>query len=241
MTTTAAPCTAVLTDEQIAEYYREGYLLVRGLAPLDAITRVLAEAKSVAVEKGGRWTPRCFEHATPCKDHKIHELFGNPRIVSAVEQLFDAPARAYFGMLAVVPAGGGSGLQWHQDNQYSLLLGRALNVFIALADVDDDMANLWVSPQSHRIGRQPSKKTDDGHLTAVTPPENGIQLPPLRAGDACIFDRCTLHRSLKNESTKNRYAYAAQYMDLHTRDANTGKIDLTRMPARDLRSIWAKA
>lgn len=229
-----------LTCEQVAEYYREGYIVVRGLAPADAIARVLEEAKKVAVESGGRWTPRCFEHPSPSKDKKIHELFGNPRIVGAVEQIFGAPARAYFGMLAIVPAGGGSGLQWHQDNQYSLLLGRALNVFIALADVDANMANLWVSPQSHRFGRQPSRKTDDGHLTAVTPPDNGIQLPPLKAGDACIFDRFTLHRSLKNESQKNRYAYAAQYMDLHTRAAETGEIDLTRMLARDLPAIWAQ-
>jgi hypothetical protein len=45
-----------------------------------------------------------------------------PNIIAAVEQLFEAPARVYYGMTAVVPANGGNGLPWHQDNQYSQIL-----------------------------------------------------------------------------------------------------------------------
>jgi hypothetical protein len=50
-----------------------------------------------------------------------------PNIIAAVEQLFEAPARVYYGMTAVCPANGGNGLPWHQDNQYSQILPAALN------------------------------------------------------------------------------------------------------------------
>jgi hypothetical protein len=36
-----------LTEEQIAEYYREGFIVVNGLVPTEEIDRVLEEAKKI--------------------------------------------------------------------------------------------------------------------------------------------------------------------------------------------------
>jgi hypothetical protein len=60
------------------------------------------------------------------------------------------------------------------------------------------------------------------------------QRPICRPGIACIFDRCTYHRSLKYETGEHRYAYAAQYQVDNARIASTGKKDPLRMRARDL-------
>ncbi|MCE9589501.1 MAG: phytanoyl-CoA dioxygenase family protein [Planctomycetes bacterium] len=225
-----------LTEEDIQHFYREGYVLVPGLVPRASTDAMMREARA-RVRDGDTWQAVCFEHDKPEKDAPLHRLLWEPSVVAAASALLGSPARVYFGMLAIVTAHGGHGLPWHQDNQYSHILGGALNTFIALADIEQNMANLWVAPRSHLAGARPSKAnetTAKGHRESLETPENGICLPPLKAGDACIFDRCTLHRSLKNESDRPRFAYAAQYQADLAREALTGRRDPKRMRATDL-------
>ena len=64
-----------------------------------------------------RWTPAVFNHEEPLADVELHALLRDPSLISAASQLLGgAPARVYYGMLAVVPANGGTGLPWHSDN-----------------------------------------------------------------------------------------------------------------------------
>ncbi|HVF10255.1 MAG TPA: phytanoyl-CoA dioxygenase family protein, partial [Abditibacteriaceae bacterium] len=176
-----------LMEEQIEHFYREGYVVVPGLVPQASVEAVLKAAPE-GITTGERWRPSIFDHENPLKDAKLHRLVTEPSVVEAVTDIFGSPPRVYYGMLAVVPAHGGHGLPWHQDNQYTQILGGALNVFMALCDITPDKALLWVAPRSHRAGVQPSKANDTnapGHREAVVEPENGISLPTMKAGDVC--------------------------------------------------------
>lgn len=231
----------MLNESDIEEYWREGYLVVRGLVSRPAVDRVLdAAARFDGLAAGKGWSARIFNHKEPTVDADVHQSLWDPGVVGAVEQILESEPRVWYGMLAVVPAHGGDGLPWHQDNQYTQILGGALNVFVALTEVTPERANLWVSPRSHRLGTQPARPSDlynGAHRQAAIEPENGICLPALQPGDACIFDRCTYHRSLKNETDQHRYAYAAQYQADNARIASTGMKDPLRMRARDLAGI----
>ncbi len=232
-----------LSEEQMQHYFREGYVVAPGLLPLDVVDDVVAVAKEKIVAHT-RWQPTCFEHDNPTKDADIHRILIEPHVAEAVGQLLASEPRAYFGMLAIVPPHGGTGLPWHQDNMYDLVLGGALNCFIALCDISPAKAILWVAPRSHRLGLQLSKENQGsapGHREAVVDPPNGIPLPAMKAGDACIFDRSTLHRSLKNETDEPRYAYAAQYQSDHARRAETGAKDPKKMRVRELQKMIAAA
>jgi len=227
-----------LTEAQVAEYYREGYIVAPGLVPEASIDKLITEVKLPEwLKDGGDWTPMIFDHKEPTKDARLHRLLVEPSVINAVEQIFELPARVYFGMVAIVPARGGKGLPWHQDNQYSTILNGALNVFIACCDITPDKAMLWVAPKSHLQGTLPAhlSETHGGHREADVAPETGIQLEKLNKGDVVIFDRNTLHRSLKNDTSKHRYAYAAQYQADNAREALTGEKDPMRMRACDLR------
>ncbi len=231
-----------LTEEQIQHHYREGYVVATGLVPTESIDKVLAEVPQ-SPAGGAAWTARTFDHANSHVDAGLHRLLVEPNVVGAARDIFESEPRVYYGMLAIVPAHGGNGLPWHQDNQYTHILGGALNVFIALCDITPDKAILWVAPQSHRLGVQPSKQNDStaaGHREAVVEPENGMPLPTMRKGDVAIFDRCTYHRSLKNETGDDRYAYAAQYQADAARQASTGHKDPSRMRAIDLAEAWRR-
>jgi ectoine hydroxylase-related dioxygenase (phytanoyl-CoA dioxygenase family) len=233
----------MLTEEQIAHYYREGYVLVRGLVESEAIASVMAQAQH-RVREGDKWQPTIFDHDNPTRDAEIHQVLWNQRVISAAEDLLGTPPRVYFGMLAVVPAGGGHGLPWHQDNQYTHILGGALNAFVALSAITPDMATLWIGPRTHLMGVQPAQAnttTAPGHRESLYEPANAIQLPALQPGDACIFDRSTLHRSLQNTTDRHRFAYAAQFQAEHARMAETGERDPRRMLASELAALHMEA
>lgn len=232
-----------LTDEQIEHFYREGYLLLPGLVSPDRVQAVL-EAAPADLRVEGRWRAVVFNHDDPQQDAPVHQLLVEPAVIEAVEAVFAGPARVWYGMFAVVPANGGHGLPWHQDNQYTQLLGPALNVFIALCPVSEENAGLWIAPRSHRSGVRPARRNETtarGHREALEDPDNGVPLPPMQPGDACIFDRHTLHRSLQNRTDRHRFAYAAQYLAENTRLAETGKKDPKRMLVSDLRRQWETA
>jgi ectoine hydroxylase-related dioxygenase (phytanoyl-CoA dioxygenase family) len=225
-----------LSENQITEFYREGYIIAEQLVPHEAIDKILAEACKIPIQVGGHWTPKVFNHDDPSVDAALHHLLVEPAIVAATEQLFEAPARVLYGMLAVVPAKGGKGLEWHQDNMYEVVLGRALNCFIALCDITPDKAILWVAPKSHLKGIQESEIVD-GHRKGLEP-KNGMPLPGMKKGDVCIFDRTTLHHSKKNLTDEHRYAYAAQYHEEKARFGITGERDFRKMLVSDLRDFW---
>ena len=232
-----------LTEEQIAHFYREGYVVVPQLISQEAVQAVMKAAnQSRKKASNGRWQATIFDHTNPTKDAPLHCLLVEPSLVSAVESIFESAPRVYYGMLAVVTANGGNGLPWHQDNQYDTVLGGALNAFIALSDITPDKAILWVAPRSHLSGVQVSKDATDGsgHREAVVEPLNGQPLPMMRSGDVCIFDRNTYHRNLKNETDEDRYAYAAQYQSDLARSATTGAKDPLKLRAADLHALWQK-
>ncbi len=220
------PCTATLSSAAIAHFWREGYCLARGLvdsAACEAVAEAVAARKDDRVTAAGTWTPTIFDPLQPQEDADLHRLLVHPHVVAAVHDIFGLPPRFLYGMVAVVPAGGGRGLAWHQDNMYSQVLGGALNVFIALRDIAPEQCMLWLAPRSHVHGVLPSNFTE-GHHAAQYEPENGFRLPALRQGDVAIFDRNTLHRSLRNETETVRYAYAAQFCSPLARLAESGAI-----------------
>jgi ectoine hydroxylase-related dioxygenase (phytanoyl-CoA dioxygenase family) len=230
-----------LSENQIVEFYREGYVTVEQLVPHDVIDSILKEAEGFHGGMDGIWNAKPFNFDKPLEEPALHQCFVEPNIIRAVEQIFETQARLYYGMLAVVRAKGGKGLPWHQDNQYAQVQGRALNTFVALCDITPDKAILWVAPRTHLLGTQPSKKAEfQGHLEAAVEPQGGKPLPSLKKGDVCIFDRNTYHRSLKNETNDDRFAYAAQYMELNARNAD-GTKDTTKPLAWDMHKQFEAA
>ena len=212
----------MLTDPQVASFFREGFLVCPSLAAAETIRAVrerggafVASLENPREGEDGRWTPSVFDHVDPAKDAALHALLKDDAVCAAATQLLGSPARVYYGMLAVVPPNGGHGLPWHQDNMYSHILGGALNCFVALETITPDKATLWVAPRSHLEGVRPNRHnttTAEGHREALVPPDesDGVQMPTLHAGDVVIFDRYCLHRSGQNNTGTPRFAYAAQ-------------------------------
>jgi hypothetical protein len=101
-----------------------GYIVCRNLVDVSTVNsvRLVGEHKfNAALDSSTspimRWTPAVFNHDDPMFDAELHALLRDPSLVCAASQLLGgAPARVYYGMLAVVPPNGGTGLPWHSDN-----------------------------------------------------------------------------------------------------------------------------
>jgi ectoine hydroxylase-related dioxygenase (phytanoyl-CoA dioxygenase family) len=232
-----------LSENDVAHYHREGYVLVRQLIPRALCDEVFQTAMD---RQGGRfvmndWTRLVFDHGDPDADPALHPLLIEQGLIAIVEQLLASPARVQAGMVAILPPGGGRGLHWHQENQYIHILHHALNSFIAVSDIAPEQGTLWIAPRSHLYGVLPSEEAADfkGHRRALKEPENGVPMPHLSAGDACIFNRNTLHRSLTNNTDRPRVAYAAQYVHEDARVAATGLRDPRQMLVRELSERWS--
>ncbi|MBW7460634.1 phytanoyl-CoA dioxygenase family protein, partial [Paenibacillus sepulcri] len=185
-----------LTEEMVEQFYREGYFYAPGFITQETVDAINAENAEFANAKGdGQWKSKGITNIAKEQGEypRTTEFLTEPDIVRIFERIVGDQVRLWMGMYAVV-APHGSGLEWHQDNQYTHILGHMFNGFIALDSITQENAGLWLAPGSHLKGRQPNLNAEGAHRRAADP-ENGMPCKPMLPGDAVFFHRETLHHS----------------------------------------------
>ncbi len=225
--TTNQITTFQLTEEMVEQFYREGYFYAPGFITQEAVDAINEENEQFANDNDngdGQWKSRVIVNISEERDNypQTTGLLTNPEVVSLFERIVGDQVKLWGGMYAVV-APHGNGLEWHQDNQYTHILGHMLNGFIALDHISQENAGLWLAPGSHLLGRQENINTGTGHKRAAEP-ANGTPCKVMAPGDAVFFHRETLHHSKKNHTDMPRRAYAFQVGAASCRYAKTGKL-----------------
>ncbi|MDF2669909.1 MAG: uncharacterized protein K0R67_2215 [Paenibacillus sp.] len=219
-----------LTEDHIEEFYREGYFYAPNFITPETVAAINAENESFSSNQdGSAWQSNAFQSIEKhgATFPLTQRMLTDRVLVETFERILGAEeVRLWMGMYAVVPPRG-NGLEWHQDNMYTHILGHMLNGFIALDHISQENAGLWIAPRSHRLGRQPNLNEAGQHRRAADP-ENGMPCQPFAPGDAVIFHRETLHSSKQNYTDKVRRAYAFQVASANCRYAETGKLLVDR-------------
>ena len=161
-----------LTESDAEAFYREGYFLARGFLSRESVDAINCSYEEKVEEVRGEkdW------QGLPISDSAQAEL-SCERISRCMDELLGGPTQFWHGMYAVVLPGG-RGLDWHQDNQYTHILGHMCNAFVALDHITADNAGLWIAPRSHLLGRQPNLNKEEGHKRAPEP-DNAMPAPPM--------------------------------------------------------------
>ncbi|MBL4576769.1 MAG: phytanoyl-CoA dioxygenase family protein [Opitutaceae bacterium] len=210
-----------LTEQHIEAFYRDGFFMAPSFLSSSSVEKMNAayddDVQKLEGEKEWKNLPFAKE---------IQAELHNKRITEIMERLLGGPVQLWLGMYAVVMPEG-KGLDWHQDNQYTHILGHMCNVFVALDDIDMEKAGLWIAPRTHLLGRQPNLNTEGNHRRAAEP-ENPVPVQPMKKGDAVIFHRELLHHSKTNHTDTPRRAFAFQVSSTNCRFAETGKLILSR-------------
>ena len=183
----------MLTDRQIEDYRRDGYLVIprlidgEQLAQLRALTdRIVAEARGVeanddlydlepshspALPRVRRLKPAIFKRYA-----FFHALVREPRVVAILQQLLGPSVRQYGGKLNMKSAGYGAPVQWHQDWAFYPHTNDDLAAVGVMLD-DCDLANgpMLMIPGSHKGPIHDHH--EDGHFCgAIDPNACGIDV-----------------------------------------------------------------
>jgi len=216
-----------LTDQHVADYHRDGFVLVERLFNAREVAAMIA-----AVEEGERVASSIFAPSDsggkPSRLALWFELGDDiwaaastcPRVVNNVRILMGEEIAFFHGKVMLKEAHTGGAWEWHQDYGYWYEQGyafpRLMSVFVALDAATRENGCLQVLRGSHKLGRL--NHTRVGTQTGADPSRIReieqlfervhCEMPP---GSALFFHCNLLHASAPNESDHHRRAFIMCY------------------------------
>jgi ectoine hydroxylase-related dioxygenase (phytanoyl-CoA dioxygenase family) len=220
-----------LTPEQLAQYERDGYLVVQAMFDGDEIGLLLRSAREDRAldehsygrddGEGGRVRLSLWNHP----GDGIYGMFARcRRMVDACEQILDDEVYHYHSKMIMKDAKVGGAWTWHQDYGYwyqnGVLFPDLVSVFIAVDPCTTENGCLQVIKGSHQLGRIDHVLTgqqagaDTGRVEEVLKrlPLVHVEINP---GGALFFHPNLLHRSDRNTSDHPRWSMICCYNARH--------------------------
>ena len=214
-----------LTQEQIAQFDREGYLFFPGLFTpeeiqvlIDEVPRLYAQHRPENVREKGSEAVRT-NFAAHMYSKPFARLARHPRMVESVMQIFGEPVYMHQFKINGKMAFDGDLWQWHQDYgtwQADDLMpaARAMNVAIFLDEVNEFNGPLMFIPGSHELGvldAEHDVSTTSYPLWTINHDtirklvaRGGLVAPKGPVGSMILFHGCLVHASTANLSPWNR-------------------------------------
>jgi ectoine hydroxylase len=214
-----------LTQEQIAQFDREGSLFFPGLFTpeeiqvlIDEVPRLYAQHRPENVREKGSEAVRT-NFAAHMYSKPFARLARHPRMVESVMQIFGEPVYMHQFKINGKMAFDGDLWQWHQDYgtwQADDLMpaARAMNVAIFLDEVNEFNGPLMFIPGSHKHGvldAEHDVSTTSYPLWTINHDtirklvaRGGLVAPKGPVGSMILFHGCLVHASTANLSPWNR-------------------------------------
>jgi len=221
----------MLSVQQTAQYYTDGYIVVPGLLDKDE-TDILAEISRLDARLAGMMNVRLDAtggKTTLALDNNLGDdiysaIVRSNRIFEATTQILsDEPYHYHHKVSAKQPYEGGA-WEWHQDYGYwynnGCLFPNMVSCYIAIDPATRENGCLQVLRGSHLIGRLDHGKTGGqtgADMERVNAALEQLELVyvELAAGDAVYFHCNTLHRSDQNRSPNPRWGLICCYNARH--------------------------
>jgi len=217
-----ARAATVLTESQLRDYERDGFLVLRGAIP-DADIERLEGAMDRNPPIDGTLDPTAPVYPAPgrytlalncCKDPDLAFLAEHPAILPvAADVLGDDPRLTAYVIYDRTP--GGNGLPIHHDYKRWRPVGSSMNwlfTIVPFCDYDAAAGPLYVSPGSHLLHRvTPGLERPMEVAPAVTPAESSFVDPELKRGDLLLMNQHLWHRASPNKSNHHRQGAFNKY------------------------------
>jgi ectoine hydroxylase-related dioxygenase (phytanoyl-CoA dioxygenase family) len=217
----------LLTDEQVARYHADGYVLERRLfdaEEIDLLRRAAREDNELdrrafgrADGEGGKVRLSLWNHP----GDGIYGMFARcQRVVRSAEKLLAGEVYHYHSKMIMKDPKVGGAWAWHQDYGYwyqnGVLQPLLTSVFIAVDPSTRENGCLQVIRGSHHCGRINHVLTGDQAGADRARVDELLKRMPLdhvemEPGDALFFHCNLVHRSDQNRSDKPRWAMICCY------------------------------
>ena len=220
-----------ISDEQVADFHRDGYLFVRGLFDAEETALMLTAA---------RGDTNIIENAFDVEDtdgkkskltlwnHPSDDIFGMAarchRVVDTSERLLGDQVYHYHSKLSMKEPKVGGAWEWHQDYGYwyqnGCLFPDMLSCMIALDPATRENGCMQVLRGSHKMGR--IEHGMEGDQTGADKARVNealkvleVEYAEMQPGDGLFFHANTLHCSAPNESDQPRWMLICCYNAKH--------------------------
>ena len=216
-----------LTDDQLADYAREGFVIARGFFDtdeIDLLRRAAKEDRALDEHSFGRADGEGGTVRLSLWNHPGDGIYGMfarcERIVRSAEKILGGEVYHYHSKMIMKDARVGGAWTWHQDYGYwynnGVLFPQLVSVSIAVDPSTRENGCLQVIPRSHELGRiehvlsgeQAGANMERVNAVLERLPLVHCEMAP---GDAIFFHANLLHRSDMNRSEHPRWSMICCY------------------------------
>jgi ectoine hydroxylase len=218
---------APLTDNDVADFRREGFCIARGFFDREEVGLLRRAAKEDrafdehafgrADGEGGSVRLALWNHP----GDGIYGMFARcERMVRSAEKLLGGEAYHYHSKMIMKDARVGGAWTWHQDYGYwyqnGVLFPQLVSVSIAVDPSTRENGCLQVIPGSHELGRLEHTLSGEQAGADMERVNAVLERLPLvhcesEPGDAIFFHANLLHRSDRNRSEHPRWSMICCY------------------------------
>ena len=250
----------VITDDAIAEYARNGYVLIRGMldpVEIGLLSRAAREDRVLDEKSFKKGDGEGGVIRLSLWNHPTDTLYGmiarSKSIVESAEKLLGDEAYHYHSKMIMKDARVGGAWTWHQDYGYwyqnGVLAPNLTSAYVAVDPATRQNGCLQVIRASHTLGRIEHQLTGD---QAGADPERVEQIlkryelvyVEMSPGDVLYFHANMLHRSDQNRSDNPRWSmiccYNAKSNDPYMESHHPRYTPLAKVPDSAIREAGAR-
>ncbi len=247
-----------LTHDDIANYDRDGFVLIENVFTQPEIQAMLAEIEGghgidentrVRLDAGGKKTKLAIWHKLD--DDIWGAVTTSPRLVNNVRVLLRQEVAFFHGKVMLKESHTGGAWEWHQDYGYwydqGFVYPRMLSAFIALDPATKDNGCLQVLKGSHQMGRLnhiqigSQSGVEKSRIEKVEPLFTRLHCE-MSPGSVLYFDANLVHTSGPNESAHHRRSLIIAYTALGNPQIGTQETaSLVRCPVSGEGAILTSA
>ena len=212
-----------LTDQQIDQYRRDGYVCPVSVMPATEAADLRRRLEAFEATQGGRLEPAQRSRAFLLFKW-LDDLIRDPRVLDPIEQLIGPDILCWSTIFWIKEAGSKSFVSWHQDNTYWGLSSRnVVTAWFAIADAGVEAGCMKVMPGTHRGETLPHEDTYDadnmltrGQSIRGLDEARAVSMP-LRAGEMSLHNYCLAHGSGPNLTGDRRIGVSMHFMPPDTK------------------------
>ncbi len=209
-----------LTQDQIHDYYEQGYTLVENLFPQSELDDMNEELNRLIEEGAGKDAHgKGWIMQLGLVSKKTEAFCSDTRILDLIAPLVYPGIAIYSAKLVSKEPNDDAICHWHQDDAYYTKHShseRRMSIWISLQDTAIEHGCLEVIPGSHQRGLQPTRTRKEGTCTLAMDVDidlNKRVLCPVKAGTIILFSSLLWHGSAGNRTNQRRRAFIVSYQE----------------------------
>jgi ectoine hydroxylase-related dioxygenase (phytanoyl-CoA dioxygenase family) len=211
-----APQSVALSDEEIADYHRDGVIGPFTLCSPDEMEGYREKIEREVIGQPPQWKYQGANADSPCHYRHldcpvIHELCSHPAIVERLAALYGPDLLLWRTSVLLKAPGSAEGKRfpWHQDGTYFKLVPEAnISFWLAIDPATEENGCVQLLAGSHTTLFPTTDSDSDDFLGSMSKLDgldtSGAVKMILRPGQFFIFSERTLHSSEPNRSNSTR-------------------------------------